>query len=105
VVGWLSSDGVWGPIPLVNAVKEAVERLSKNGELPVTESDVIAYIENMRIGIRPSRADVVNALIVLETLGYVRVVSSGRTERIIYYRGGGEEEGANHSYPFSANES
>ncbi len=81
------AQNAWSPLPVVNIVKEALEKATKGGKIPVKESDLIAYIESEQYwGYKPSRADVANALITLETLGYVHVKSSGWKERIIYYR-------------------
>ena len=82
----MAGDGVWGPATVVNAVREALEKLSENGKVPVKESDLVSYIDKVLAGINAGRTDVVKALIVLETLGYVRVASSGWRERIIIYR-------------------
>ena len=82
----MASNGVWAPQTVVNAVKEAVERLSKNGEVPVKETDVVSYVESILPGASVGRTDVVKALITLEAFGVVRVVSSGWKERIILYK-------------------
>jgi len=77
------SNTVWQGVTLVNAVYEALYKLSRAGEVPVRESDLITELENA--GLRPSRAEVVKALITLEILGYARVKSSGWDERIIIF--------------------
>ncbi len=82
----MAGNGVWAPQTVVNAVKEAVERLSRNGEVPVKETDIVSYIESMLPSASVGRTDIVKALITLEALGVVRVVSSGWKERIILYR-------------------
>ena len=71
----------WHETPLRNKVYEAIKRLSRNGEVPVPEPDIISYLNSM--GVNISKKDLVNALIVLEQLGYIVVSSSTKDERLI----------------------
>ncbi len=77
------SNAVWRGLTLLNAVYEAIYKLSRAGDVPVRETDLITELEST--GLRPSRAEVVKALITLEILGYARVKSSGWDERIILF--------------------
>lgn len=77
------ANAVWRGITLVNAVYEALYKLSRAGEVPVRETDLLTELEGS--GLRPSRAEVVKALITLEILGYARVKSSGWDDRIILF--------------------
>ncbi|MCE4599186.1 MAG: hypothetical protein F7C81_03205 [Desulfurococcales archaeon] len=72
---------VWLEVPLINTVMDALKRLSKNGEVPVNESDLYIYFERTKSPL--STRDIVKSLIVLETLGYISVVSSTKEERLI----------------------
>lgn len=72
---------VWLEVPLINAVMDALLRLSKNGDMPVPEADVYSYFE--REGINISPRDLMKTLIVLETLGYISVQSITKYERLI----------------------
>jgi len=60
---------VWTPQPLINIVYESLQRLSKKGEVPVSESDLIADLT--RRGETISRRDLVKVLMTLEILGYI----------------------------------
>ncbi len=77
------ANAVWRGVTLVNAVYEALYKLSRGGEIPVRETDLLTELESS--GFRPSRAEVVKTLITLEILGYARVKSSGWDERIILF--------------------
>ncbi len=60
---------VWTPQPLINTVYESLQRLSKKGEVPVAESDLIADLN--RRGESVSRRDLAKVLMTLEILGYI----------------------------------
>ncbi len=75
---------VWLPQTLRNEIYEIIKRKTKGGQTPITESDLLLFLENE--GIRVSRREGVNILAELETYGYVRVKSSGENERIILFK-------------------
>ncbi|MEB3806201.1 MAG: hypothetical protein GSR73_01620 [Desulfurococcales archaeon] len=60
---------IWSPQPLINTVYETLLALSKNGEIPVSETDVIAELK--RRGEDISRRDLAKILMTLEILGYI----------------------------------
>ncbi|MCE4601346.1 MAG: hypothetical protein F7C38_07295 [Desulfurococcales archaeon] len=60
---------IWSPQPLINTVYETLLALSKNGEIPVSEADVIAELK--RRGEDISRRDLAKILMTLEILGYI----------------------------------
>ncbi|BAF34833.1 hypothetical protein APE_2473a [Aeropyrum pernix K1] len=80
-----SRSETWVPSTLRNLVYETIVKRTKNGQTPITESDLMLYLENE--GLKASRREIVNILMELETHGYVRVKSSGEEERLIIYTG------------------
>ena len=66
---------VWYSQPLLNMVYEAIKILSKGGEAPVRDTELIAYLKNN--GVEISRIDLAYILLKLETIGYIRTLSSG----------------------------
>ena len=60
---------VWTPQPLTNIIYESLRRLSKNGEVPVSETDLVAELKRQRETV--SRRDLVKVLMTLEILGYI----------------------------------
>ncbi len=73
---------VWRPIPLINYVYEVIVRATKSGERPAKVIDIIVGLEK-RAGFRPSYSELANALLRLETLGYIRVTSSRTFEEYL----------------------
>lgn len=71
----------WNPVPNTNVVLEALQRLTRGGEIPVSELDVLSYLR--RQGYSVSRGDLSKILLTLETLGYIIVFSSTKEERLI----------------------
>jgi len=72
----------WTSSPVVNIVYEAVKRLTRNGETPVVESELLSDLE--RHGYKLSPMDLAKALIILEILGYVSVRYSTSRENLVY---------------------
>ncbi len=74
---------VWFEVPLTNIVMDALKRLSKNGDAPVTDADLYSYLE--RAGYSLSPRDIVKSLMVLEALGYIMVeaIKKGETEIMV----------------------
>ncbi|MEB3760505.1 MAG: hypothetical protein GSR72_00650 [Desulfurococcales archaeon] len=66
---------IWVDKHIVNAVCESIEKLSKNGEVPVEEVYLIEDISKQ--GISLSRRELVKVLITLETIGKISVEASG----------------------------
>ncbi len=66
---------VWYSQPLLNIVYEAIKTLSKGGEAPVRDAELIAYLKSN--GVEISRIDLTYILLKLETVGYIRTLSSG----------------------------
>jgi len=66
---------IWYPQPLQNLVYEAIRELSRGGETPVRDSDLLAYLRGRRIDV--SKTSLIKVLTVLETIGYIRTLSSG----------------------------
>jgi hypothetical protein len=60
---------VWTPQPLINIVYDSLVKLSKNGEIPVSESELIGDLK--RRGESISRRDLAKVLMTLEILGYI----------------------------------
>ncbi len=60
---------VWTPQPLINIIYDSLKKLSKNGEVPVSEADLLADLK--RLGESVSRRDLAKVLMTLEILGYI----------------------------------
>ena len=78
---------VWSPQPLINNVYETLLKLSKNGTVPVEESDLIAELK--RRGEDVSRRDLAKILMTLEILGYISTQTS-KEELLISVKKGKE---------------
>jgi hypothetical protein len=63
-------------------VYEVIVRATKSGERPAKVIDIIVGLEK-RAGFRPSYSELANALLRLETLGYIRVTSSRTFEEYL----------------------
>ncbi len=72
---------VWSGTPVLNAVYEALRRLTKDGESMVTESELLSDLE--RSGFKLSPMDLAKVLVTLEILGYVSVHYSTKDENLI----------------------
>ncbi len=66
---------IWIDRHIVNAVYESLEKLTKNGEVPVEEVYVLDDLS--RQGINLSRRELVKVLMTLEILGKIAVEASG----------------------------
>ena len=66
---------IWYTQPLENIVYEAIRHLSRGGQAPVRDTELLAHLKSQRIEI--SRIDLIRVITVLETIGYIRVHSSG----------------------------
>ena len=73
--------GAWHETPNINAVYEALKRLTRGGEAPVGEVELVSHMSREE---RPiSSGELAKALMVLEALGYIEVYSSTKEERLI----------------------
>lgn len=78
---------VWSPQPLINIVYETLLKLSKNGTVPVGESDLAAELK--RMGEDVSKRDLAKILMTLEIHGYISTQTS-RDELLINVKVGSE---------------
>ncbi len=67
----------WRSLPLVNMVYEAVEEGTAGGDRPVRIEEISDWVLK-RFDYRLSEAELSKSLLTLETLGYVRVLRTGR---------------------------
>ncbi len=74
----------WMGTPLINIVYESIKRLTKNGQAPVMDVELLSDLESRRI--RVSEMDLAKILMTLEFLGYVSVRYSTRDEVLIFLR-------------------
>ncbi|MDP8002940.1 MAG: hypothetical protein ACP5I6_02495 [Caldisphaera sp.] len=72
---------IWVESPYLNLVYDALKELTKNGEMPVSDKEIISYLSRQNYEISP--ADLIKILIKLEILGYVSVNSSTKEDRLI----------------------
>jgi len=76
---------VWYKSPIVNIVYESIRELSKEGEVPVSEEELLAYLKRMRIEV--SAQDLSKILMILERHGYIHVSLSTKEDRLIRFLG------------------
>ena len=74
----------WMGTPLINIVYESIKRLTRNGQAPVMDVELVSDLESRRI--RISEMDLAKILMTLEFLGYVSVRYSTRDEVLIFLR-------------------
>ena len=74
----------WMGTPLINIVYESIKRLTKDGQAPVMDVELLSDLESRRI--RVSEMDLAKILMTLEFLGYVSVRYSTRDEVLIFLR-------------------
>ena len=74
---------VWYKSPLANIVYESVKKLSREGEIPVSEEELLAFLR--RSGIEVSAQDLSKILMTLERLGYIHVSMSTKEDRLIRF--------------------
>ncbi|MEB2836388.1 MAG: hypothetical protein GSR80_001544 [Desulfurococcales archaeon] len=67
----------WRSLPIVNMVYEAVEERTAGGDRPVRIEEVSDWVLK-RFDYRLSEAELSKSLLTLETLGYVRVLRTGK---------------------------
>ncbi len=70
---------VWYNEPIINIVLEKIRELTKGGSVPIREDELLSALE--RDGYSISNTDLAKALIRLELLGVIYVVSSGKDEK------------------------
>ncbi|MCE4612365.1 MAG: hypothetical protein F7C07_00835 [Desulfurococcales archaeon] len=74
---------VWYKNPLVNIVYESIKKLSREGEIPVGEEELLAFLRRARIEV--SAQDLSKILMTLERLGYIHVFLSTKEDRLIRF--------------------
>ena len=74
----------WMGTPLINLVYESIKRLTRNGQAPVMDVELVSDLESRRV--RISEMDLAKILMTLEFLGYVSVRYSTRDEVLIFLR-------------------
>ena len=67
----------WRSLPIVNMVYEAIEERTAGGDRPVRIEEVSDWVLK-RFDYRLSEAELSKSLLTLETLGYVRVLRTGK---------------------------
>ncbi|MCE4623750.1 MAG: hypothetical protein F7B11_03270 [Caldisphaeraceae archaeon] len=72
---------VWTETPYLNLVYDTIKTLTKNGEVPVSEKEIISNLSRKNYNISP--ADLIKILIKLELMGYISVNSSTKEDRLI----------------------
>jgi hypothetical protein len=76
---------VWYKNPIVNIVYESLRKLSKEGEVPVGEEELLAFLKKSQVDV--SAQDLSKILIILEKLGYIHVSLSTKEDRLIKFLG------------------
>lgn len=72
---------VWVESPYLNLVYDEIKKLTKNGEVPISEKEIISSLSRQGYDISP--ADLVKLLIKMEIMGLIFVSSSTKEERLI----------------------
>ncbi|MGC8573199.1 MAG: hypothetical protein C0172_00145 [Caldisphaera sp.] len=72
---------IWAESPYLNIVYDEIKRLTKDGEIPVSEREIISSLS--RQGYEMSPADLIKILIKLEIMGLIVVSSSTKEDRLI----------------------
>ncbi len=72
---------VWVESPYLNLVYDEIKKLTKNGEVPISEKEIISSLSRQGYDISP--ADLVKLLIKMEIMGLIVVSSSTKEERLI----------------------
>ncbi|AFZ71118.1 hypothetical protein Calag_1411 [Caldisphaera lagunensis DSM 15908] len=72
---------VWVETPYLNLVYDEIKKLTKDGEVPISEKEIISSLSRQGYDISPS--DLVKLLIKMEIMGLIVVSSSTKEERLI----------------------
>jgi hypothetical protein len=72
---------IWAEAPYLNIIYDEIRKLTKNGEIPISEREIVSSLA--RQGYEISPADLIKILIKLEIMDLIVVSSSTKEERLI----------------------